>query len=327
MDVLGALTAHMQVELGEDKPRDEKGKFAPRTPAEAPKAEEAAPQEEAPAEEEQKPAEEETEEPAQPEVRRHKLTVKSEEGSDVELEVDEEELKKGYMLEKSYRHKTAQLAREREAVQAKIKEATDSKLKEYDEKLQMAEQAIWHTLAPEIQNVDWNKLAEENPAEWAKRYQHVQNVNGKLAQIQQERQKLAKAREDEVRTNQRKQAEEANETLKTEIPGWGNELYGKILKAAVDQGFKSEEANNITDPRAIKALWKAMQYDALQKAKPSVEKRSAPQTPKVVKPGGGEKTEPGADKWKQGMEGLKKSGGKWQNGVPLVMEILGREGK
>ena len=53
MDVLGALTAHMQVELGEDKPRDEKGKFAPKAPAEAPKAEEAAPpQEEVAAEEE-----------------------------------------------------------------------------------------------------------------------------------------------------------------------------------------------------------------------------------------------------------------------------------
>jgi hypothetical protein len=251
--------------------------------------------------------------------------VKAEDGADVDLEVDDEELKKGYMLEKSYRHKTAQLARERESVQAKIKEATEAKLKEYDDKLQMAEQAIWHTLAPEMQSTDWNQLAKENPAEWAQRYQHVQNVNAKLAHIQSERKKIAEAQQNEQRTNLKKQAEEAVEVLKTEIPGWNNDLYGKILKAATDQGFKSEEVNTITDSRAIKVLWKAMQYDALQKAKPSVEKRVSPQAPKVVKPGAGEKTDAGADKWKQGMDGLKKSGGKWQQGTALAMQLLERE--
>jgi hypothetical protein len=303
-----------------EKPRDEKGKFtkeAQEAPVEAPEQ----PAEEAP------PAEEETPQEETPaEIRKHKLTVKAEDGSDLDLEVDDEELKKGYMLEKSYRHKTAQIAREREAIQAKIKEATDSKVKEYEEKLQIAEKAIWDTLMPEIQTINWNQLAKDNPAEWAQKYQHVQNVNAKLAQIQAERDKLAKDRAEEIRSSLKKQAEEAVETLKSEIPNWSNDLYGKILTTGLEHGFKQEEVNAITDPRAIKVLWKAMQYDALQRAKPSVEKRVAPQAPKVVKPGAGEKPDANANKWNEGMARLQKTG-KAQDAVEVAKLLLARENR
>jgi hypothetical protein len=300
-----------------EKPRDETGKFAKK---EAPVEAEATP-EEAPVEE--APAEPQEETPA--EIRKHKLTVKAEDGADLEVEVDDEELKKGYMLEKAFRMKTAQLAREREAVQAKIKEATEAKAKEYEEKLQIAEQAIWGTLMPELQSIDWNKLAAENPAEWAQKYQYVQNVNAKLAQIQQEKQKLEAARQEESRANLRKQAEEAVEVLKTEIPGWSNDLYGKILKFGTEVGFKAEEVNAITDHRAIKVLHDAMKYRELR-AKPVVEKRAAPQAPKVVKPGAGEKPDASAESWEKGMAKLKQSG-RTDDAVALAKLMLAREAK
>lgn len=321
-DVGAAALAIARSELGiEEKPRDETGKFTKAAPAEA---QEAKPETEATTEETAATTEETTEEPAQPS--KFKLRVKTDDGEDEELEVDEDELKRGYMKSKDYSAKTAALKRERESVAAEVKKATEQKLKEYDEKLEMAEQAIWHTLAPEIKSTDWNKLAAENPAEWAQKYQRVQNINAQLAQVQQERQKLAQARDEEARTNFKKAAEEAIETLKTDIPGWSQELYGKVLKAGVEHGFKKEEVNAITDPRAIKVLWKAMQYDAAQKAKPNVEKKVVPVTPKVVKPGGGEKPDQNADKWKQGMDALKKSGGKASAAHSLAMQILASEG-
>ena len=102
-------------------------------------------------------------------------------------------------------------------------------------------------------------------------------------------------------------------------------MYGKILKTGLDYGFKKEEVNAFTDPRAIKVLHDAMQFRAL-KAKPLVEKKVPPQAPKVTKPGGGEKADPQADTWKQGMDTFKKSGGKWQQGAALALELLKREG-
>jgi hypothetical protein len=244
MDVMGALVEHLKPEFGEDKPRDEAGRFT-KAQAETQPTPEATQETEAPGEEEPKPAEETEEEPPQPEVRKYKLTVKSESGEDEELEVEEEELKRGYMKSKDYSFKTAALKRERESVQAEIKKATETKLRELDEKLALAEQTIWHTLAPEIQKTDWNKLAEENPAEWAKRYQQVENVKARLGQISAERQRIAQTQQQESQANFRKQVEEAVETLKTEIPGWNNDLYGKILKtglkgrASGSQGHKT----------------------------------------------------------------------------------------
>jgi hypothetical protein len=304
-----------------DQPRDEKGKFAKPAPKEE------APTEEPKAEETQEEAtEEQTEEEIQAEIRKHKLTVKAEDGSDLEVEVDDEELKKGYMLEKAFRMKTAQLAREKESVQAKIKAEIEPKLKEYDEKLQIAEQAIWHSLAPEIKNIDWNKLAAENPAEWAQKYQQVQNINAQLTHIQSERKRIADEQGKEMQARMKKQAEEAVEILKTEVPGWSNDLYGKILKTGMEQyGFKAEEVNAITDHRAIKVLHDAMQYRAL-KAKPLVEKRAAPAAPKVVKPGAGEKPDAGAEKWNEGMARLQKSG-HTNDAVAVAKLLLAREAK
>jgi hypothetical protein len=300
-----------------EKPRDDKGKFAPKTPEEAPAVEAEAPAEEA-------PVEEAAEEPT-PEIRKHKLTVKAEDGADLEVEVDDEELKKGYMLERDYRAKTARLAREKEAAQAKIKEAIEPKLKEYDEKLQIAEQAIWHSLGPELKSIDWNTLARDNPAEWAQKYQQVQNINAQLAHIQSERQKVATERDNEMKATLKKQAEEAVEILKTEIPGWSNDLYAKILKTGQEYGFKAEEVNAITDPRAIKALHDAMKYREA-KAKPLVEKRAAPQAPKVVKPGAGEKPDAVAEDWNKGMAKLKQSG-RTDDAVVLAKMMLLREAK
>jgi len=298
----------------------EEGEEAPAESTEV----EAQPETEPEAEVEEATPETEPEEPAQPD--RYKLTVKAEDGTDVEVEEDIEGLKKGYMLEKAFRMKTAQLAREREAVDQKIKEAIEPKLKEYDEKLQQAEQVLWHTLAPEMQSTDWNKLAAENPAEWAQKYQAVQNVNAQLAQIQAERQKINQAREEEFKANQRKAAQESVEVLQTEIPGWNNDLYGKILKTGVEYGFKPEEVNAITDHRAIKVLWKAMQYDALQKAKPSVEKRSTAKAPKVMKPGTAEKPDASADQWKTGMAQLRKTG-KESDAIALAKQLIARESR
>ena len=259
-------------------------------------------------------------------LRKHKLVVKAEDGSDQEVEVDDEELKKGFMLEKDYRRKTAQIAREREKVQSEAGEALGKKLKEYDDKLALAEQAIWHTLAPEIQQVDWNKLAQENPAEWAQRYQHVQTVNARLAAVQAERQKIAKAHAEEAQKAYRRNAEESLEALKTEVPGWGDELYGKILKTGMEYGFRAEEVNAIVDHRALKVLHDAMQYRALKRANP-LEGKKVVTAPRVVKPGatGETPSDPSADKWKEGITRLRKTGSR-HDAVPVMMEYLKREG-
>ena len=271
----------------------------PEAPAEEAKPQEAALEVKA---EESKP--EEKSEEAKQEIRRFKLKYNGEEKEEEEPQVIEL-AQKGY----DYTQKTMALAKERDEWRAKSKQELDTKLKEYDDKLAVAERALTEITLPELKNVDWNKLASENPQEWAVKLQHAHQVTAKLAEIQAERQKISQQREVEMKEQQTKQAKEAVEILQKDIPGWSNELYGQILKAGVDAGFKQEEVNAITDPRAIKVLWKAKMFDDLHKAKPIVEKK-VEKAPKVAKPGAGEKPDQNAEKWNKGMAQLQKSGGR-----------------
>jgi len=307
----------------EDRPRDATGKFKARE--EAPVTEDAKPEEAASTEEEQPATETTEEEPAQPETRKHKLKVKTDDGADEEIEVDDEELKRGYMKSKDYSVKTAQLAREREAVQAKVREAVEPKLKEYETQLETYKQAVLKLADPEALSADLNQIALEDPARAQQLFFKRIQIQNAMQAIAQEQQKISEERGKEMTANLRKQAQESVETLKTEIPGWGDELYGKILKSGVDQyGFKPDEVNAITDHRAIKVLHDAMQYRALKTAKPSVDKRTAPSAPKVVKPGAGEKPDARAQKWNDGMARLRETG-KTQDAVSVARMLLERE--
>jgi hypothetical protein len=68
-----------------------------------------------------------------------------------------------------------------------------------------------------------------------------------------------------------------------------------------------------------------MEYQRL-KAKPLVEKRSAPVAPKVVKPGAGEKPDAGAEQWDKGMARLQKSG-HTNDAVAVAKLLLAREAR
>lgn len=257
---------------------------------------------------------------------RAKVKYKNEEGADEEREVDEDELVKGFMLEKDYRRKTAQLSKQREAAEVEARKAVEERTKQLDEKLQLAEQAIWHTLAPELKSIDFNKLAAEDPAKWAQEYQRVTNINNRLAQIQAQRKELAEAAQRQQQEMMQKQAREAIETLQVKIPGWGNDLYTKILKSAGEYGFKAEEVGAIVDPRAIEVLNDARQWREL-KAKPVVEKRVAEKPKAVIRPGvAQERPNPNAEARKLAEAQFRKTGRK-DDAVNFVAQLLESEGR
>jgi hypothetical protein len=231
------------------------------------------------------------------------------------------ELKAQRMMQADYQRKTAELARERESGREQVKQAIDPVVKQYQEQLQYFEKAVWQALAPEMQNTDWNTLAAENPAEWARKMQVVTNVNATLEAIRGENQRLTQAQQQQVGEAQKQQITKARETLQNDIPGWNDEVYRSVLKTGLDYGYSPDEVNAVTDPRAIKVLNDAMKYRALQAAKPVVEKKIV-NVPKVLKPGSAEKPDPNRETWKKGMAQLKKGGGKTSDAVELAKLLL-----
>lgn len=252
-------------------------------------------------------AESTAEEEAQEEIRKHRIKVKREGGADEEIEVDDNELRLGYMRTQDYSRKTAEVAKEREKAQELVKAQLDPVVKEYQNNLSVFEKALWKIAAPDMENTDWNKLSTENPAEWARKMQAVTNVNSIIEGIRAENEKLTVAQQREQDKFLQKQITEATETLKTDIPGWNLDLYQKVLKTGTDYGYSPTEVNAVTDARAIKVLHDAMKYRALMSAKPQVEKLVT-NVPKVVKPGTSEKPDQNRDDLNKAKAALRKSG-------------------
>lgn len=259
-----------------ERPRDESGKFKAKEEA---KPEEQAPKEETPEE----PAEE------SPPPRKLKLNYKGE-----EKEVDESEAvelaQKGY----DYTQKTQQLAKEREELNLKMKAEAEKFRSEYENKLSVQKKALEKFAGLDI---DLAKLAQEDPVRAQQEYFRQLQFKQQINEIEAEQNRLASERQSEFQEALRKQASESREKLSERINGWNNDLYGKILKAAVsDYGFSQQEANNITDHRAIEVLNDARQWREFQAAKPKTADKRIASAPKVQKPGGGEKPDPKATK-------------------------------
>lgn len=267
------------------------------------------------------------EEPPAPVVPKFKVKFRGDDDTEQELEVDEHELKSGYVRKLAYQKKSDELARERQGLRDEVKKQVEPTVKEFQEKLALYEQALWKTLAPEIQNTDWNKLAQEQPAEWAQRMQAVNNVQGVLQAIKGEQEKLSLKAQQEQKESMQAAARGAVKALRERIPNWNNDLYGKILKAGQDHyQFKPEEVNAITDPRAIEVLNDARLYRELQQTKPQVTKKVA-EVPKVVRPGAVERSDKtDREQWKQGLANLKQRGGKERDAVQIAAMLLEREG-
>lgn len=298
-----------------EKPRDDSGKF---TKAEA-KTEEAKPETEATEEsakaEEETPALEEEQPEIKPEPRRFKLNYKGE-----EKEIEEQEAielaQKGY----DYTQKTQALAKEREELAAKVKAETEAAYKKYQEQLEVHKRAVLGLADPEAMNADLDKLSLEDPAKALQLMLKRQKIIGAVQGIHAEQQRIAQQAEAEAQASKQKQLAEALEVIQRDIPGWGQELYGKILKTATDVGFSQQEANAITDPKVVKLLNDARQWREYVAAKPKTVDKRVAAVPKVQKPGTSEKASPG-DKVKVGMEKLSKSGNR-DDAVSVVEEMI-----
>jgi hypothetical protein len=188
------------------------------------------------------------------------------------------ELKAGYMRSQDYTHKTQALAREREGAQQHIEQqfqhvqayAQDyGALHATNQQLQQLESAIGSINQYE-DPVGWNTAVNN----LLLLRQERDKVAGRIQQFQQ-----FKATEAQQATAEAQK--KAAETLAAEIPGFGRELVQKLNTTGRNFGFNDQELAGITDPRMIKVLHAAMQFEAMQAKKPAVlEKvKAAPQKP------------------------------------------------
>ena len=214
------------------------------------------------------------------------VTVKGEGGTDITEKLPVKALREGYMRQKDYQRKTAELARQRESEAETRRQAIEGERTAYQQNLQQMQALLLETAAPELKDVNWNDLAANNPFEYVRLRNRADQITQALSQIQGKHKELTAKQQAEQETARKTAATKAVETLQADIPGWNDTLYQSIMKSGEKYGYKAEEVATWTDARAIKLLHKAHLYDQMQadKKAPPTDKKVVV-APKVLKPG------------------------------------------
>jgi len=226
---------------------------------------------------EQDEGEEEAEEPP-------KYRVKA---AGEEREVTLDELIKSYQLGTDYTKKSQAVAEERKVVEAERQRIEEARYlrDQYAERLQVIEQML--NQQPETENLDY--LKETDPIGYAVKVAELSQREKQLAQVRAEQARIAdqQQREQQEQLGQVVQAE--SRKLAEVIPEYADPQKGETLRRelrefGIKAGFSDQELANVYDSRAVLTLYKAMQYDKLQSAKPSITKK-VNEAPKVMKSG------------------------------------------
>jgi hypothetical protein len=226
-------------------------------------------------EEQQQPVEGEGEQPATESL--DDKVVSWETGSGEKFEVPVAELKQGYMRDQDYRHKTQNLAQERDEAVKQVHQQFQS-VQTYAQELGTlhainAQIAAFEQAIPTMDKRDDPISYFDAVTQLQQLKDHRGGVATRLQQVEQQR---AAEQQQMLAQAQQKMFEEIQS-----LPGFGKELLGKLDNAATGYGYKPDEIRAVSDPRFVRMLHDAMQYQALQaKAPATVQKvKAAPIKP------------------------------------------------
>ena len=224
--------------------------------------------------------EEESEEIEQPKPR---FKVKA---AGEEIEVDQDELIKGYQQGVDYTKKSQALAEQRKALDAERQHLDHVKQERqaYAQKLQ----ALDSFLSQQNRGVDLDVLKETDPIGYAVAVAEQSQREKQLAVVRAEQQRLAQQQQAEQQASLQNHLRQESEKLVSLIPELatpqGDAVRKQIRDYAKSVGWTDQELGQLYDSRAVLTLYNGMKYAQLQKSKPEVTKKLQA-APKMMRSG------------------------------------------
>lgn len=176
------------------------------------------------------------------------------------------EIKNAILRQADYTQKTQSLAEERRAIaqqgqllalQQQFNEASSSELKQL---------ASIDAKLSEYSKIDWNSLNTDEMI----RAKHA------VDQLREAKSSLDDSLKSKYAEFQRVHAEETakvaqsvQKVLEKQIPNWSAETAKSIVEYGKSEGYTDVELLSLNDPRMIKTIWKAQQFDKLNSVKVS----------------------------------------------------------
>lgn len=211
--------------------------------------------------------------------RKIKVTVKGEDGADLEQEVDEKELIAGYQRHADYSRKTAELARREELATEVVRAKVSDAQTHFVQKAQMAE-ALVARMAGLRSPEEMLELSRADPATYVAEQARQQQVHSMIAGLQNQWQ------QEQFRAQQEQQAAMQQSFARC----WGvlgqkgidkPKLQHIFETVAKDYGISQDRFANLNDPAVVLVMKDAVAYRELQKKTAEVKKKAeaAPRLP------------------------------------------------
>ena len=229
--------------------------------------------------------------------------------------------------DKAFSQKAQEIAQHRQALEATFGEIQTERAS-YAQNLQQ----LLFVAAPEAQrfaNVDWQRLATENPADYVRMSAERDALRGRIGAIQGELQRVqAQAQQGQAQQFvQLRQVEQ--QKLVEAIPAFGDPEAGPKLASDMrawlrGKGFSDAEIGQAVDSRLLVVAHLAMQADRAADARRQAETKRTPAAPQSVQPPGAGRqrsdTQAGQRR-AQKMAALQKSGSE-KDAISYLLEIL-----
>ena len=193
------------------------------------------------------------------------------------------EIKEALLRQADYTQKTQAVAEQRKAVEEKaqlLNQREQLMGVAFEKAVELRE--VQNRLS-QFENIDWQSLADSDPAQATKlnlAYQQLQR------QAQQKYTELTQtqAQQEQLNAQQLQQTlAEAQKELRTRLPDFTPEVAEKIKSTAREYGLTDQELASVIDPRHVHILHDAMKWRALQANKPQALKKVA-EAPKAIPP-------------------------------------------
>ena len=202
-----------------------------------------------------------------------------------EIEVQKEELIRGYQREADYTRKTQKLAEERKLVESEFQQVRGER-EQYAQVLGQLQNKLREF---EPQEPDWNRLEVEDPTEYARQWTSHQRRQQQKYAVQAEQMRLQQLYQVESQKQIQNVLAQETAVLKEKIPEWNSPEKAKaegkaLMEYGQNLGFTEQELNSISDSRALLALHKAWKYDQMMSKRPEFQAKIK-KAPRMVTPG------------------------------------------
>lgn len=184
------------------------------------------------------------------------------------------DLREGYIQQADYTRKTQEVAEQRRVIEARETQLQESAQSQMAHIGEIAAIQNAQSILDAFEQVDWNTLYEQDPAE-ASRLSHQQQAATKAKADAEENYKQSRDSAFQVQQVELAKAQEkCREDVKKNIPGWSDEMDRDVTNYALGLGYTEQALRSITRSQDIETLCKAFKYDQLQakqsKAKPKL---------------------------------------------------------